>query len=478
MTHFKYWISSTLILVCSSVLLAQAEDANSSWLGGLKKTPVVDNFTSDIEGIQEPMLYPEFWQNKIKQAQVNILSLVEIEKQNIQLFNNNTHMTKLSEFPESLNRQQISKKVLNISKAPGSERYFLDGTKLSKSHYDAYNQALNLPSLPETQSIQFGMVVTRTNMRSFPTSDKVFKTSGEINLDRFQETALFPTETVAILHESLNKQWLFVVSYNYSAWVKKKDIAIGDKQSIFNYKSSESFLIVTGDKVHTTFNPHNKKISDIQLDMGTKISLLNNKDIPVSIGGQNTYTSYVINLPTRNEEGRLKFEAALISRNKDVHVGYLPFNRKNILNQSFKFLGERYGWGHSFNARDCTGFVGEVYKSFGILMPRNSGQQAVSSQGQNIHFGKSASINDKLREIKQLEVGDLIYLPGHVAMYLGLQNDKPFIIHDVSGLSYYKKNGEFYKSTLNGVAVTPLLPLQLNQESTYIDRIYNLKKIK
>ena len=23
-------------------------------------------------------------------------------------------------------------------------------------------------------------------------------------------------------------------------------------------------------------------------------------------------------------------------------------------------LGERYGWGHSYNARDCTGFIMEI----------------------------------------------------------------------------------------------------------------------
>jgi cell wall-associated NlpC family hydrolase len=60
---------------------------------------------------------------------------------------------------------------------------------------------------------------------------------------------------------------------------------------------------------------------------------------------------------------------------RDTAPDYLPLTRANVIRQAFKFLGERYGWGHSFNARDCSGFTNDVYRSFGILMPPNSGAQ-------------------------------------------------------------------------------------------------------
>ena len=56
----------------------------------------------------------------------------------------------------------------------------------------------------------------------------------------------------------------------------------------------------------------------------------------------------------------------------------LPLTRANLIRQAFKFLGERYGWGHDYNARDCSGFVSEVYRSMGVLMPRNTSDQARS----------------------------------------------------------------------------------------------------
>ena len=124
-----------------------------------------------------------------------------------------------------------------------------------------------------------------------------------------------------------------------------------------------------------------------------------------------------------------------------MHKGYLPYTRENITRQAFKFLGERYGWGHSYNARDCTGFVSEVYKTFGIFMPRNSGQQGLSSMGKNTRFTEDSSRQDKLDTFKSLDAGDLIYIPGHVMMYIGNVDDQPYVIHDVSGLSYIDESG-------------------------------------
>ena len=471
MSQSKYWLAGYFCLFASCSLYSLSANSADS----VKSESM---FKSDIEGIQEVMLSPSHWKNKLSPRQSPILTDQQITQLNTALFASDQHMNDLSAYPDVLSRAIVLDKLVKASKLPNSNRYYADGKQVDKNDFMVYQKSLNVKAIPDSTKIRFGMVVKRTDLRSFPTSDAIFKTPDDTYLDRFQETALFPTEAVAVLHQSLDQIWYFVVSYNYSGWAKKTNIAIGDKKTIFEYKNSESFLVVTGDKVFTTFNPNRDKVSNVQLDMGTRLTLVNQAHIPTSLDGQNTYTSHVIKLPTRSREGKLEFASALISRNKDVHIGYLPFTERNILDQSFKFLGERYGWGHSFNARDCTGFVGDVYKSFGILMPRNTGQQAQSKQGQNIHFSENASANEKLASIESLEVGDLIYIPGHVMMFLGMQDEKPFIIHDVSGLAYFKEDGSYYKSTLNGVSVTPLLPLQINQETSYLDLIYNLKKIK
>jgi len=437
----------------------------------------IQSFKSDVIGVTEKMLNPMYWQSNIDKSNIEILNETQISINNEHLFSENPLMNDMLNFSTSLTRSQISKQIKKISKSAKSTRYYSDGKQVTEKNYKSYENAINLAAIPNQQRIKLGMVVRRTNMRTFPTEDKIFKTTQSIDLDRFQETALFPTEVVAVLHESVDKKWWFVTSYNYSAWVKKVDIAIGTRCEISAYKKQDSFLVVTGSKIFTSYNPQDSNVSEVQLEMGTVIPLTHYDDIPVTLGGQNTYASYVVSLPTRDMHGNLQFKNALISRATDVNQGFLPYTRENILAQAFKFLGERYGWGHSFNARDCTGFVGEVYKSFGILMPRNSGDQGKSLQGINTRFLKSASTEDKLAFIKNLDVGDLIYIPGHVMMVVGYHDEQPYIIHDVSGFSYFKENGDFYKSQLNGVSMTPLLPLQLSRKSSYLDKIYNIKKI-
>ena len=94
--------------------------------------------------------------------------------------------------------------------------------------------------------------------------------------------------------------------------------------------------------------------------------------------------------------------------------------RANILRQAFKFLGERYGWGHSYNARDCSGFVSDVYRSMGVWMPRNTRDQSVSPGLNHRLFElRGRSSHAPVCGAARLEVGDLVYIPGHVMMVIG-----------------------------------------------------------
>ncbi|MCK5308983.1 MAG: SH3 domain-containing protein, partial [Zetaproteobacteria bacterium] len=349
---------------------------------------------------------------------------------------------------------------------------------LESEGYDKYTANLGLKNIAGTVQVQFALVVNRSDMRAYPTDDQYYKTPDKQNLDRFQENGLFPGDALAVLHASMDGEWSFVQSYNYAAWVRTENIAIGDRQAIQEYKNPEHFLIITGAKIRTSFNPEVPALSELQLDMGIRIPLADRNIGNNNLYGQNPYTSHVVSLPVRNMEGKLEFKKALIARNKDVHKGYIPYTRENITRQAFKFLGERYGWGHSYNARDCTGFVMEIYKTFGIHMPRNTGQQGSGSFGQNTRFTPDSTEDEKLQALRNMDIGDLIYVPGHVLMYIGDVDGQPYVIHDVSIFRYTDDNGEYYEGVLNSVAVTPLIPLYGSRESTYVDLMHNIKRVR
>ena len=476
-TQKPYTTVANTLLLCI-LFLGTCPTAQSGNQSSQPSGPKSAGWTTDVIGVSEMQLSADYWVDRTPEHDSVLKTSQEIFQLNKTLFATEDFMVDLQQFPQHLSAGEIRSKVLATSKPSSYDIYDDQGNVLDSAGYKVYTTNLGLDAIPVRTTVEFALVVKRADMRKYPTDARYFKTLDSKNLDRFQENGLFPGDVVAVLHQSQDREWLFVQSFNYAAWVRKQYLAIGERQTVLEYANPSRFLLITGDKVNTSFNPEIPEISELQLDMGVRVPLPGHSEGENSIHGQNPYTSHTIKLPVRDRDGGLEFRQALITRNKDVHIGYLPFTRENIIRQAFKFLGERYGWGHSNNARDCTGFVAEVYKTFGILMPRNSGQQGLSTQGENTRFSSASLLRDKQKGLESLDTGDLIYVPGHVLMFIGYVDGQPYVIHDVSEFGYIDENGEYYKGILNGVSVTPLLPLHASRESTYVEKMYNIKRIR
>ncbi len=436
------------------------------------------NFSTDVIDVSERQLYPNYWLNKLPSERNPLMSQAEIANFNADLITNNIYIFDPLAMPSQLTRAELLAKIKQISTASSSPRVNDNGKHLGKADYANYAAMTNQAAVEASNKIVFGLVVKRSVLRTFPTPDRIFKSSNDRDLDRFQESGLFLGDAVAILHISKDGQWFLVQAYNYLGWMPKGDVAIGNKAEIARFKNDNNFLVVAGAKAFTNYVPNHPELSKVPLEMGTRLPLAKRSEYANQLYGQNPFANYVVKLPVKNAQGELAFALAPIPRSQDVSRGYLPFTKTNLVKQSFKFLGERYGWGHDYNARDCTGFIGEIYKSFGLIMPRNSEQQGKSDYGVNRFFAKERVKADKLKTITAMQTGDLIYIPDHVMMYLGQDNGKPYVIHDVNGLGYVNSQGEIYRGTLNGVSVTPLLPLQHSKSISYVDSIYNIKRIR
>jgi len=435
-------------------------------------------WSSDVPGVDVMQLSAEYWIKKLETPHKPLLNQTEIAQYNQALIESSPHVADPLLVSETLSKQSLLTMTQSIRESPSSPRFYADGQPVTKNDYEGYESNINLAQISNENVVRYGLVVERASLRKYPTNDRVFNAEMDTDLDRFQESGIFPGTSVAILLTSKDKKWLLVQAYHYVAWIAADTVAIGDKQQIADYINAENFLVVTGSKIYTNYVPDLPAISQLQLDMGVRLPVVPQTDIPNQLYGQNPYSSHVVYLPTRDDSGALHIVKVMIARSNDVHLGYLPFTTANIVTQAFKFLGERYGWGHDYNGRDCTGFVSEIYQSLGILMPRNSGAQGNSESGINFRFDDGAGKNEKLTTLSTLQVGDLIYIPGHVLMYLGEEKGVPYVIHDVKGLAYFDTKGEFYRGTLNGVAVTPLLPLQVSETKSYLESTYNIKRIR
>ena len=458
---------ATLALACNGP--AQAREASS-----ITPTTVP---ASGVIGVDETYLSPEFWIARQPDADKLVMDRAAIDAQNEKLLRLDRSMHDLGAIPATLERAQVARWIDHLSQRPTAALFDEAGAPILATTLDAVIANLDLDAIAQRQPTRYGLVVERAALRTFPTDLRVFSQQGDTDIDRFQESALFPGTPVVIAHASHDGRWWFVVSPRYAAWVEARHVAVGAKEAVLGYPGKTPHRIVTGAKVRTVFTREQPRLSELQLDMGVRIPLAKlPADAPVN--GQQPYTSWTLELPVRNSDGSLGFAPALLQKNADTAAEALPLTRANIIQQAFKFLGERYGWGHSYNARDCSGFVSEVYRSMGVQFPRNTSDQAVSPAFDRIHFGTTSGKESREAAVAALQVGDLVYIPGHVMMVIGRIGDVPYVIHDTSGGRYLGADGQMHSMHLNGVAVTPLTPLRFNATQRYIDRMTNIVRIR
>jgi hypothetical protein len=430
-----------------------------------------------VIGVDDAHLDPQFWIRRQAHPKRIVLDAAEIERQNLKLQRVDSSMNDLESMPRTLTADQVKGWINSLSRRPSATLFDESGRELPASALDELSAALNLDRIPSNQATRFGMVVRRANLRTFPTHLRAFSSQGETDIDRFQESALFPGTPVVIAHSSKDGEWLFVLSPRYEAWIEKEHVAEGSAEEVFGYTRKTPYVVVTGSTAHTVSTREQPAISELQLDMGVRVPMLNEWPRNKPVNGQHPYASHIVELPVRTALGTLQFTPALLPRTADVFIGYLPLTPANLLEQSFKFLGERYGWGHSYNARDCSGFVSEIYRSFGVQLPRNTRDQGVSPALNRIALSESDSREKRLDVLEKLQVGDLIYIPGHVMMVIGHDAGMPYVIHDTTGITY--RNGADVKRVhLNGVSVTPLTPLLLDESRSLIDHIYSIQRIR
>ncbi len=460
----------------AAIVFALAVPGGATWAKDAPRALPVP--PSGVMGVTDTQLDPEFWVQRLPNAEGVILNRQAIDAQNARLFAEDKTMHDLRKLPASVSKAQVMEWLDMVSSRPTKTLYDVNGQTVPTSEIDAAMNTMALENLPDNVTPRFGLVVRRAAMRALPTQMRVFTSKGDTDIDRFQESAEFPGTPVAILHASRDGRWLFVLSPRYGAWIRADAVAEGDAKAVLDYADKQPYRVVTGATVHTVYTREQPAVSELQLDMGTRLPLDTALAPDQPVNGQTAYSSYALQMPVRGPDGKLAFASALVQHNKDTHADYLPLTQANIVRQAFKFLGERYGWGHDYDGRDCSGFVSDVYKSMGVVMPRNTSAQAVSPALQHQLFNDKSDKATRQKAVEELQPGDLIYIPGHVMMMIGRIDGEPYVIHDTGGMSYRDGEGKMHRVKLNAVSVTPLRPLLFNDHQTYIDRMTSIVRIR
>jgi cell wall-associated NlpC family hydrolase len=134
----------------------------------------------------------------------------------------------------------------------------------------------------------------------------------------------------------------------------------------------------------------------------------------------------------------------------------LPFTPQTVANLGNQFMGRHYGWGGAFLERDCSLMLQDLFKPFGIWLPRNSAAQLKIGRVTNLS-GMSPGAKTTWLAQNGVPFRTIVGFPGHVTLYLGQYKGESVIFHSIWGLRTMTPRGEG-RAVLGKVCVTSVTP--------------------
>ncbi|GIT97466.1 SH3 domain-containing protein [Sulfurovum sp. TSL1] len=261
------------------------------------------------------------------------------------------------------------------------------------------------------------ITVRRTNVKALPTSSSFFrdpkKTGEGFPFDYNQNSALHINVPLFISHFSKDKRWAFVrASYSFG-WVKTTDLALVSSDFIKTFKNGTYAMVIK---------------DDLRLYNGSKDVSIVKLGALFPISEDQKYM-----VASRDAKGRAHIEKIKVNNPTIIAKKPLPFTARNVGMLAKEFYGEPYGWGGSYECRDCSATTRDFLGAFGIFLRRNSSKQA--EDGENISIKGLSKAIKKKKIIKDAEpFRSLLYVPGHVVLYLGEYKGEPVIMHTYWGI--------------------------------------------
>ncbi len=381
--------------------------------------------------VTSQMCEADYWISRYPSASARLKSQQEIRQINLRIRQTpETNVVDLSALPETFNGRAMADSMA-AAKPPAG--LYLNGQPVPESYYDAIRANIRGSAVSESMGLRYGFAVNRTVMRSYPCDDFLSDSPDDPEWDNIASSAVLVNEPLAVYFFSGDGRYAYVRSAVCPGWVPAADIAVcSGKAQWEDARNMTRFLVVTGDKVYLETSTAYPDISQKMLTMGTVLELVEGDWQTGLVNGRASWNNYVVKLPCRNEDGSFSQKPALISASRDVNIGYLPLSVSGILKQAFKALGNRYGWGGSLDAQDCSSFVREVYLCFGLELPRNTTWQAAMPV--QVTDLSAMSVDEKEKFLRTLPPGSVLQFPGHEMIYLGESGGRFYTINDVSSI--------------------------------------------
>jgi hypothetical protein len=118
-------------------------------------------------------------------------------------------------------------------------------------------------------------------------------------------------------------------------------------------------------------------------------------------------------------------------------------------------MGQTSGWGGIADKRDCSAMVRDLFAPFGIYLPRNSSAQAKAGPAMSL-TGLTPSQKEEAILSRGLPFATLVWMPGHIMLYVGEFSGRPVVYHNIWGLRTLEDDGGEGRLVLGRAVITSL----------------------
>ena len=301
--------------------------------------------------------------------------------------------------------------------------YRANGTIIPPS---VYNRWIENAQYDQTDTKKYrAITVKHTDVKALPTSQAFYrdprKTGEGFPFDYNQNSSLHINVPLYISHFSKDNRWAFVRASYAFGWVKVSDLALVDQKFIQQFQN-DSYGITIKDNLRL-YNEKGKPVTIVKLGALFPINPQKKQSYLVAI---------------RDKKAHAHIETLHPEPTHIIAKKPLPFTPENVTTDAREFYGEPYGWGGGYECRDCSATTRDFLGVFGIFLHRNSSKQALDGKQIKIKnwpkWYKKQFINEQAKPFRSL-----LYVPGHIVLYLGEYRGEPVIMHTYWGIR--KKDG-------------------------------------
>ena len=303
------------------------------------------------------------------------------------------------------------------------------------------------------------VTVANSNLRSLPTRGARYNDPAKPGeghpFDYVQHSAVWINTPLLVTHETRDGAWALAESPYTYGWLPAKEIAYVDDAFVREFQAG-SYAALLRDNTRI---PGSHRLT---AGIGALFPVQDVRD-----------GAYEALYAARGPGGNAVLHGTRLPRGRAALLPLSPTPR-NIAEVGNDMMGQHYGWAGLDGLRDCSAMTRDLFAPFGVWLPRNSTAQAKSHPMLSLEGLSPAQKEQKILE-RGVPFATLIWLKGHIMLYVGRRDGRPLVFHNVWGLRTLEPDGSTGRRVIGKAVVTSLrageeLP-EVGQGKIWINRV-------